>query len=203
MKIRCAAYIRVSTAEQKDDLQERAINEWARAKNVELTFYRDAFTGTTMDRPGWRKLHADIKAGKIGTLLVWKLDRVGRTAAGLIQLFDELNALGVKFISLTESLDLSTHMGKLVATVLSGVAEYETEVRRERQTAGIAAAKAAGRKWGGSKPGWSKVKPPQADAIRKLHSAGTSKMEIARIVGLSYPTVLKVVGSIAEQQSPQ
>ena len=82
--------------------------------------------------------------------VVWRLDRLGRTAKGLTALFEELQRLGVGLVSLKEGLDLSTAAGCLMANVLASVAQFETELRSERILAGQAAARAQGKRWGGS-----------------------------------------------------
>jgi DNA invertase Pin-like site-specific DNA recombinase len=99
------------------------------------------------------KLLKDIEAGKVSSIVVWRLDRLGRTAKGLTALFEDLRAEGVGLVSLKDSLDLSTPAGGLMCCVLASVAAYETEVRAERVLAGQAAARAAGKKWGGSQKG--------------------------------------------------
>ncbi|MCP4708477.1 MAG: recombinase family protein [Planctomycetes bacterium] len=188
MKIH-AAYIRVSTLDQNTDLQEKAIKEYSSAKGIDLKIFRDKFTGTTMDRPAWQRLQSLIDGGKVQSLVVWKLDRLGRTAAGLTTLFASLINQKVKFISLTEGIDLSTSMGKLMATVLSAVAEYETEVRRERTVAGLKTAKAKGVKLGGYAKGWTKLNAKQLEVVKDLHMAGQSSATIAKAVGITVPTV--------------
>jgi len=176
-----AAYIRVSTKQQNGAMQEKAIREWAAAKGQKLTVYRDKFTGKTMDRPGWSKLDKAIKAGKVGALVVWKLDRLGRTTSGLTSLFDELRERKIKLVSLTDGFDLSTITGRLVADILASVAAYETEVRGERIAAGQQAAKASGKRWGGSVKGWTKLSGEQLTNIRKMYRDGTTKSAIARM----------------------
>ena len=188
-----AAYIRVSTRQQNASMQERAIREWAKAKGVKLKFYRDEFTGRTMDRPGWNQLEADLFAGKLDRVITWKLDRLGRTVSGLTKLFDDLQERGVPLLSLTEGFDLTKPMGKLIANVMVSLAEYETELRGERVQAGQAAARARGVTWGGSKAGWTKLSKQQMQAVLRLHESGTSKRGIASMMGLSWPTVSKFI----------
>ena len=97
-----------------------------------------------MERPGLERLLADVRSGKVTKVCVWSLDRLGRTVKGLLTLLDELQSLNVGFVSLREGFDLSTPAGRLMAGVLASVAAYETEVRKERQLAGIAKAQAEG-----------------------------------------------------------
>jgi len=123
------------------------------------------------------------------------LDRLGRTAKGLLTLLDELQALNVGFVSLREGFDISTPAGRLMAGVLASVASYETEVRKERQLAGIAKAKADGKTWGGRKTGTRvKLTTEKEVAIRQLQEKGCSIASIARTVGLTRKTIYRALG---------
>lgn len=97
-----------------------------------------------MNRPGWKRLEADMIAGKVSKVVVWRLDRLGRTASGLTALFEDLRRRNVGFESLRDKVDLSTPAGRLMANVLASVAVYENEVRSERIIAGQAVARANG-----------------------------------------------------------
>jgi DNA invertase Pin-like site-specific DNA recombinase len=192
-----AIYVRVSTKRQDTKSQEPDLNRWAEAyaDRQPVTWYRDKATGKTMDRPGWRKLEADIAAGKVAKVVVWRLDRLGRTASGLCTLFDDLRTRKVSLVSLRDGLDLETPSGRLMANVLASVAAYENEVRAERVMAGQAVARANGKRWGGSKPGIRKtVTDEQIAVIRHLKTEGTSVAAIARAVRLSRTTVYGVLG---------
>ncbi len=128
-------------------------------------------------------------------MVFWRLDRLGRTAAGLTKLFDYLTARKITLVSLKDGLDLGTSAGRLMANVLASVAQYETEVRGERVRAGQAAARAAGKRWGGSRPGRRvKVKPEQGEIIRRMHADGMKIAAIARAVHLSRPTIYSMLG---------
>jgi DNA invertase Pin-like site-specific DNA recombinase len=191
-----ALYERVSSRNQDLKSQEPDLKRWAEAQNKPVKWYRDKFTGRTMARLGWSKLAADIKAGKVAAVVCWRLDRLGRTAKGLTALFQELQDRKVGLVSLREGLDLSTPAGRLMAHVLASVAQYETEVRGERVRAGQAAARAAGKRWGGSEAGRRvKVTPEQVEIIRHMHAQGKKIAAIARAVGLSRPTVYSVLGA--------
>ena len=122
------------------------------------------------------------------------MDRLGRTASGLTALFEKLQARRVNFVSLKDGIDLSTAAGRLIANVLASVAEYENEVRSERVRAGQDAARAAGRKWGGSKRGRRlKVTSEAEEMIHRLDREGKTKTAIARATGLSRPTVYAIL----------
>ena len=167
---------------------------WAKAQSEEAVWYKDRFTGTTMDRPGLERLLADVRAGKIKKVIVWRLDRLGRTAKGLLTLLDELQTLGIGFVSLREGFDLGTPAGRLMAGVLASVAAYETEVRKERQLAGIAKAKSEGKEWGGRKIGTRvRLTVEKETLIKQLRIERKSVASIARLVGLTRKTVYKAI----------
>lgn len=189
-----AIYERVSSkgqdfASQHDDLEEYA----SRAKQP-VKWYSDKFTGKTMDRPGMNALLEDMRSGKVKTVVVYRLDRLGRTAAGLTTLFAEFVERKVNFVSLKDGIDLGTAAGKLMANVLASVAAFETEVRSERQAAGIAAAKAAGVKWKGRPVGTMQVRTKELDStVKKMKTAGQSVSSIARTTKISRNTVYAIL----------
>ena len=148
-----AIYLRVSSHGQDTKSQEPDLERWAGAQSATVKYYSDKATGKNMVRPGWLKLEAAIRQGRVSAVVVWRVDRLGRTAKGLTALFEELRERKVNLVSLRDGLDLSTPAGRLMANVLASVAQYETEVRGERVAAGQAKAKAEGKRWGGSKPG--------------------------------------------------
>jgi DNA invertase Pin-like site-specific DNA recombinase len=189
-----AIYLRVSSQSQDIRSQEPDLQTWARAQAEDVVWFKDKFTGTQMTRPGLDKLLAEARAGRISKVVVWRLDRLGRTARGLLALLDELQALNVGFVSLREGIDLSTPAGRLMLVVLAGVSQYETEVRKERQLAGIAKAKAEGKKWGGRKVGTRiRLSVEKEALIRQLHAEGQAIAAIARMVGLSRKSVYKAL----------
>ncbi len=189
-----AIYLRVSSRRQDTRSQEPDLKRWGATQSEPVRWYRDKFTGKTMDRPGWQKLEADIRAGKVSKVACWRLDRLGRTAKGLTALFDELQCRQVGLVSLREGLDLSTPAGRLMAHVLASVAQYENELRSERVRAGQAVARANGKRWGGSKKGRRvKVTPQQARIVRQMKQEGESVAVIAKAVALSRPTVYSVL----------
>jgi DNA invertase Pin-like site-specific DNA recombinase len=197
MQRQIAIYIRVSSRQQDTRSQEPDLQRWADAyADVPVKWYSDKFTGKTMDRPGWNRLEADMAAGKISKIVVWRLDRLGRTAAGLTALFEDLQRRRIGFESIRDKVDLSTAAGRLMANVLASVAAYENEVRSERIRAGQAVAMANGKRWGGSRMGRRvKVTIEQAHAIHRLKDEGQKVTAIARATGLSRPTIYKVLGT--------
>jgi DNA invertase Pin-like site-specific DNA recombinase len=194
-----ALYLRVSKGRGQDTASQTPdLKRWAAAQSEPATTYTDKATGKTMDRPGFARMMADAKAGKVKTIAVWRLDRLGRTAKGLVTLFDELRDLKVNLVSLKDGLDLATPAGRLMANVLASVAAYETEVRAERVHAGLEAARAAGRRLGPA-PGSRKgvrlhVTPEHSAIVRRLKDEGQGVSAISRAVGLSRPTVYSILG---------
>jgi DNA invertase Pin-like site-specific DNA recombinase len=191
-----AIYVRVSTKRQDTRSQEPDLKRWAEAfgEADSVIWYRDQATGKNMDRPGWKKLEAAISGGQVAKLVCWRLDRLGRTASGLTALFDDLRAKKINLVSVRDGLDLETPAGRLMANVLASVAAYENEVRSERIAAGQAAARANGKRWGGSQRGHRKgVTEDQVTVIRQLHAAGKRIAAIARVVKVSRPTVYNVL----------
>lgn len=192
-----AVYIRVSSKSQDTRSQEPDLKKWTDAQDEPVKVYRDKATGKNMDRPGWKRLEAELRAGHVSRIVVWRLDRLGRTARGLTALFEELQRRSLGLVSLREGLDLSTPAGRLMAHVLASVAQYETEVRGERVRAGQEAARAQGKRWGGSKAGRRiKVSELQVKTVRALKEAGEPIAAIARTVGLSRPTVYSVLATV-------
>jgi len=191
-----AVYVRVSTKRQDMRSQTPDLKRWldAYADGESIKWYRDKATGKTMDRPGWKRVESAIDSGDVSTLVVWRLDRLGRTASGLTALFETLTTRRVRLVSVKDSLDLATSAGRLIANVLASVAAYENEVRSERVVAGQRAARAAGVVWGGSKKGRRlTVTKEQVTTIRRMHRQGATKASMARTTGLSRPTVYRLL----------
>jgi DNA invertase Pin-like site-specific DNA recombinase len=195
-----AVYLRVSTRRQDTRSQEPDLQRWveAFADETPVVWYHDKASGKTMDRPGWNRLEADIEAGRVTTVVVWRLDRLGRTASGLTALFERLQFLKINLVSLKDGVDLSTPAGRLIANVLASVAAYENEVRSERIVAGQQAARSEGKRWGGSQKGRRiKVTTEQVEMVKRLKQEATPVAAIARATGLSRPTVYSVLAEDA------
>lgn len=197
-----AIYVRVSTGKQDTASQEPDLEHYAAQQDAPVKWYSDTASGKTMQRPGWDELSDALFAGKLSTVVVWRLDRLGRTAAGLTALFDQLQQRKVNLVSLKDGLDLSTPAGRLMCNVLASMAQFETEVRAERVLAGQARARAKGKTWGGSKPGVrKKVTKQQIQLIKKLKSQGVPKTQIALALGLNRNTIYSVIRELEEKQS--
>lgn len=189
-----AIYARVSSARQELASQLPDLQAWAASQRDEVRYYQDKFTGRTLDRPGWNKLQAAINRGEVLKVVVWRLDRLGRTANGLTALFADLTERQIPLVSLKDGIDLSTAAGRMLANVLASVAQFETELRAERVRAGQAAAKARGKTIGGRKAGTRvRLTREKERALKRLYVTGTPISEIARLLQLSRPTIYKAL----------
>ena len=168
-------YVRVSTNDQNTTLQRDALER----SGCELIF-EDKMSGKTADRPGLKKLLQRLSQGD--TLVVWKLDRLGRSMRNLVILVEELKQRSVNFRSLTDSIDTSTPMGRFFFHIMGALAEMERELIVERTRAGLAAARAQGR-IGGRRP---KLTPEQWAQAGRLLEGGETRQRVALIfdVGL-------------------
>lgn len=171
-----AGYLWVSTNEQNTALQRNAL-ESAGCKQI----FEDKISGKTDNRPGLKKLLKALSEGD--TLVVWKLDRLGRSMRHLVTLIEDLRQRGVNFRSLTDSIDTGTPMGRFFFHVMGALAEMERELIVERTRAGLAAARAEGR-IGGRRP---KLTAEQWAQAGRLIAAGESRQRVAFIydVGIS------------------
>ncbi|TDA43630.1 recombinase family protein [Burkholderia pyrrocinia] len=183
-------YARVSTVEQTLDLQRDALQA-AGASNI----YEDKASGKTADRPELEHCLKALRAGD--TLVVWRLDRLGRNLQDLIRIVNNLEARDVKFRSAMESIDTGGPTGKLVFHMFAALAEFERELIRERTLAGLEAARARGRHGG---------RPPALDAKQRkaalamMKNRDLSVAEISRQFGVSRTTLYNLL--VTNSQSP-
>lgn len=172
-------YARVSTADQDLALQTDAL---AKAGCEKL--FTDKASGAKANRPGLTEALDFVRAGD--TLVIWKLDRLGRSIRGLIELAADLSARKVDFRSLTDGFDTSTPSGRLLFHILASVAEMERELIKERTIAGLAAARAKGGKGGGGRK--SVMTPDMLDTARKLLAAGDKPVKVAKLLQVGRST---------------
>jgi len=182
------AYVRVSTIGQNAAGQRAEIERWLTGNGTDpanVRWYVDRKTGDDLDRPAFQQLQAAVFAGEVGTIVVYKLDRLSRSLREGINVLCEWCDRGLRVVSVTQQIDFNGTVGKMLAAVLLGIAEMEQETRRERQAAGITEAKKAG-KYKGRKVGTTKARPERA---LKLRDQGLSAEEIAKSLGVSRNTV--------------
>lgn len=191
-----AIYLRVSSKDQSHASQEPDLERWAASCDMPVKWFRDKASGRSMDRPGWNALEADLRAGKLAKIVVWKLDRLGRTACELLKLRDEIVARKVDLVCVMSGvMSLDSAEGRMMFGVIAQFAEFEREIRGERQGAGIARAKERG-VYKGRKPGSFKGKPKTA---LRLRHRGFSLSEIAKHMGVSRETVLQYFRLMRQQ----
>lgn len=185
-----AAYVRVSTVSQNEAGQKREIRRWLTGNGVDpdsVQWYTDKESGDSLARPGFEKLQTAIFNGEVGTVVIWKLDRLSRKLRDGINTLCDWCDRGLRVVSVTQQIDFNGTVGTILAAVLLGLAEMEQETRRERQRMGIDAAKAEG-VYLGRKPGTTKAKPTRAKTLREK---GLTHEEIATAMGVSRRTVIR------------
>jgi DNA invertase Pin-like site-specific DNA recombinase len=186
-------YARISTHEQNLDLQRDALT----AAGCEKVF-SDVASGAKDERKGLAEAVEYARAGDV--LIVWKLDRLGRSLKHLIETVNELHERSVGFASLQENIDTTTSGGKLVFHVFGALAEFERELIRERTQAGLKAARARGRK-GGRK---EKLTPKQVEMARAMvNDPNISISSICETFGISKPTLYRYVPAPGKQRREQ
>lgn len=148
---RAAIYGRVSTlTNQSTEMQVRDLRQLADRRGFEVMheYLDEGFSGAKSSRPALDEMLADAKRGKFRILLVWKLDRLGRSLAHLVRLLEDLPACNVELVSFSEGLDFTTTTGKLLYQMLSAFAEFERDCIRERVRSGLRNARAKGKRLG-------------------------------------------------------
>ena len=147
--MKAAIYARVSTFDQEPENQLQELRRYAEARGwTAVEFVDRGFSGAKDRRPALDALLTDARRRRFDVLVCWRLDRLGRNLRHLIILLDELQALGVAFVSLAEGIDATTPVGKLQMHILGAIAEFERERIRERVLAGLQRARAQGRRLG-------------------------------------------------------
>lgn len=173
-------YARVSTADQDPQLQLDALDR-AGCDDV----FVDTASGLRTDRPEFAACMRNLRAGD--TLVVWKLDRLGRSTQHLLSITQELDARGIHFRTLTESIDTSTPAGRLLFTLMAAIAAFERDLIVERTRAGMAAARRRG-----IRPGPRTVmNPEKIETARALLAAGEPGSRVCKVIGVSRATLYR------------
>ncbi len=182
-------YARVSTHEQNLDLQRDALTA-AGCKRI----FEDKLSGAKAERPGLAQLKDHLRQGD--TLVIWRLDRLGRSLKDLIEWVNYLEEQGIALNSLQESIDTSTPTGKLVFHIFGALAEFERNLIRERSRAGMEAARARGRR--GGRP--SALSPDQKKLAFKLYKDKEAISSICELLRISRKTLYNVVNEMKQQE---
>ena len=179
--MRAAIYARVSTFDQEPENQLTELRRYAAARDWAAAEYVDrGVSGAKDSRPALNELLRDAKRRKIDVVVCWRLDRLGRNLRHLILLIDELQALGVAFVSLAEGIDATTPAGKLQLHILGAIAEFERSRISERVRAGLARVRAQGKKLG--RP----VRVPPLEGVEAVR--GLPIRQAAAVLGVSTAT---------------
>jgi DNA invertase Pin-like site-specific DNA recombinase len=187
--LRAGLYARVSTNDQQTlPMQLRALREYAARRGWSVFSQVKEVGSGASQRQAREKLLDAARRRDIDVVLVWRLDGWGRSVADLLATLQELEHLGVGFVSLTEALDLTTPTGRAMAGLLAVFAEFEREILRERVRAGLAHARQNGKRLG--RPLTAAL---HADQVRKLRRTGISKSEIARRLNIGRTSVRRIL----------
>jgi len=186
---RAGLYARVSTNDQQTlPMQTRALREYVGRRGWTLAMQIREVGSGAIERHAREQLMEAARRREIDVVLVWRLDRWGRSVADLLATLQELEHLGVGFVSVTEALDLTTPAGRAMAGLLAIFAEFERKILRERTRAGLAHARQNGKQLG--RPMTAGLR---ATEIRKLYRAGVAKAEIARRLGIGRTSVRRIL----------
>ena len=181
--MRAALYARVSTFDQEPENQQQELRRYVEARGWTAIEHVDrGVSGTKAKRPALDTLIRDAKRRRFDVLVCWRLDRLGRDLRHLVTLLEELQAVGVAFVSLGEGIDCTTPAGKLQLHILAALAEFERERIRERVLAGLQRARAQGKKLGRPRLHPTKVVVPGGSVRAAAKAWGVSKSTAARWV---------------------
>jgi DNA invertase Pin-like site-specific DNA recombinase len=186
--VKAVAYLRVSTSDQSTDSQLDAIQGHAVPKGLEIVqvFEDEGISGARRSRPALDQMMASVRHGEAQAVIVYKIDRLGRSMYHLVNLVDELGRLGVDLVSVTEPhMDTTTPSGKMLFGIMASMAEYERSLIAERVRAGMASAKKRGKRVGRPKAVLSRTQ------LRSLKEQGLSNSEVARLLKVSRPTLIR------------
>lgn len=179
-------YARVSTHDQNLELQREALTKAGCRK-----IFEDKVSGTRAERPGLARALEMLREDD--TLVVWKLDRLGRSVKQLVDLVGDLHKQSIQFKSLTDAIDTGSPSGRFFFHVMASLAEMERELTVERTRAGLEVARQLGRK-GGRKP---KMTNSKIESARKLLASGIPPRDVAKNLGVSIPTLYRWVPASA------
>jgi len=192
--MKTAIYARVSTTDQINAIQIRELKEYVERRGWELTsVHQDQMSGAKASRPGLDQLMADARRRKFDVVVVWKLDRFGRSLVHCVSGIQELASLGIRFIATSQGLDTdeSNPASKLLMHILAAVAQFERELIRERVSAGMKAARKHGTKTGN--PIGRPRRIFNREEVVRLRETGLSVEKIAHEMSIGVGTVVRVL----------
>ena len=185
---RVALYLRVSTLDQHPETQVYDLRQLAAQRELEIVQeYTDTISGVKSRRPGLDQLMADARRGKFDVVMVWAFDRLARSVRHLLEVLDELNHLGIEFVSFRESIDTGGPLGRALVVIIGAIAELERNLIVERVRAGMRRARLEGRRIG---------RPPlnvDRDALIRDRRRGHSLSQLARTYQISRASVARML----------
>ena len=195
---RVIAYLRVSTVEQVVETQELAIRRYCEAQGWTLgeVYADEGVSGAIDHRPALDRLKADVIKGKVDTLVVFKFDRLARSVSHLLQCLDLFRKHHVDFVSVSEGVDTSTSVGRMVYVFLSGIAEFERSLIKERTVAGLERARSKGKRLGRPRRGFD-----YSTAV-DMRKQGMGFKQIADALKVPRTTVFRCLSSTAIPKTP-
>ena len=193
-----AFYARVSTTDQRNETQVRELTEYVERRGWKLAgVYQDQMSGAKAQRPGLDALMVDAHLHKFDAVIVWKLDRFGRSLINCVAGIQELTAAGVRFIAVSQGLDTDAGnpTSRLLLHILAAVAEFERELIKERVSAGLKNAKANGTRIGRPRRVFDRQR------ALDMRQQGMSFPAIADALGVGYGTVVRGIGALSKTQA--
>ena len=195
-----AIYARISTTEQRADLQIDGLRRLAEQRGWRIVeeYVDIGISGSKDRRPALDRLMADARRGRFSIVACWRFDRFGRSLHHLVSALEEFRALGIDFVSQHDAVDTGTASGRMMFAVIGAMAQFEAELIRERTRAGLAAAKRRGVRLG--RPGFS----IDVERARTLRAEGKSYRDIAKAMGVSVGKVHEtLMGRTTVRKVPQ
>jgi DNA invertase Pin-like site-specific DNA recombinase len=198
--MKAAIYARVSTSDQHNEIQIKELTAYVERRGWELAgVYQDQMSGAKAQRPGLDALMADARLHKFDAVIVWKLDRFGRSLINCVAGIQELTAAGVRFIAVSQGLDTdaANPTSRLLLHILAAVAEFERELIKERVSAGLKHAKTKGVRIGRPRRVFDRQR------ALDMRQQGMSFPAIARELGIGYGTVVRGMDALSKRQAPE
>ena len=198
MKKKAAIYCRVSTNDQKTDMQLMDLRKYANDRGVTIfkEYVDNGISGSIKKRPALDQLMNDSKKKKFDVVLVWRFDRFARSSRHLVEALHTFKHLGIDFISFNENIDTGSPLGEAMFTIISAMAQLERDIIRERVKAGLKNAKNKGKTLGRPKV------EVDVNAIRKMQNNGDSVRKIANCMDVSIATISRLLNNKGVTKTP-
>jgi DNA invertase Pin-like site-specific DNA recombinase len=193
--MKAAIYARVSTSDQHNEIQIRELTEFIARRGWEVAgVYEDEISGAKSRRPGLDRLMEDARLHRFDAVVVWKLDRFGRSVIDLVGRLHDLESYGVRFVTASQGIDTdaSNPTSRLLTHILAAVAEFERELIKERVSAGLRNARAKGTRIGRPRRVFDRQK------AMDLRAQGMSGPQIAKELGIGYGTVIRGLAALSK-----